>query len=56
MELVTFSSENQRVFGNLHLPHVKAPCIITLHGLESSKDSGKWPAIALRSTMKATHA
>lgn len=48
MELVTFSSENQRVFGNLHLPHVKAPCIITLHGLESSKDSGKWPTIALR--------
>jgi len=48
MELVTFYSENQRVFGNLHLPYEKSPCVITLHGLESSKDSGKWPTIASR--------
>jgi len=26
----------------------KAACILTLHGLESSKDSGKWPIVALR--------
>lgn len=48
MELVTFRSENQRIYGNLHLPYEKAACIITLHGLESSKDSGKWPIIASR--------
>lgn len=47
-ELVTFYSENRRIFGNLHLPYEGAPCIITLHGLESSKDSGKWPLIASR--------
>lgn len=46
MELVTFYSENQQIFGNLHLPFEKSPCVITLHGLESSKDSGKWPTIA----------
>ncbi len=45
---VTFCSENLRIFGNLHLPYEKAACIITLHGLESSKDSGKWPMIASR--------
>lgn len=45
---VTFRSENRRIFGNLHLPYEKAACIITLHGLESSKDSGKWPIIASR--------
>lgn len=44
----TFRSENLRIFGNLHLPYEKAACIITLHGLESSKDSGKWPTIASR--------
>jgi alpha/beta superfamily hydrolase len=49
MELnVTFRSENQQIFGNLHLPYENAACIITLHGLESSKDSGKWPIIASR--------
>ncbi len=48
MELVTFYSKNQRVFGNLHLPHKGSPCVVTLHGLESSKDSGKWPTIAAR--------
>jgi len=47
-ELVTFYSESQRIVGNLHLPFSNAPCIITLHGLESSKDSGKWPLIAAR--------
>ena len=48
MEAVMFRSENERIFGNLHLPRIKAPCVITLHGLESSKDSGKWPTIASR--------
>ena len=47
-ELITFYSVNQKIFGNLHLPYEKAPCVITLHGLESSKDSGKWPTIAAR--------
>ncbi|MBN1763228.1 MAG: alpha/beta fold hydrolase, partial [Methanomicrobia archaeon] len=49
-ELITFYSENQKIFGNLHLPYAKAPCVIALHGLESSKDSGKWPIIAARLT------
>jgi dipeptidyl aminopeptidase/acylaminoacyl peptidase len=48
--LVTFNAEHQKLFGNLHLPHQNAPCVITLHGLESSKDSGKWPTIAARLT------
>jgi len=46
--LVEFYCEGQRIFGNLHLPHTGAPCIIALHGLESSKDSGKWPTVASR--------
>jgi len=49
-ELITFYSEDQRLVGNLHLPYEKAPCVIALHGLESSKDSGKWPTIAARLT------
>ena len=48
MEPVTFYSEGEKIFGNLHLPPKKAPCIITLHGLESSKDSDKWTTIAFR--------
>ena len=48
LELVTFRSQNKLIFGNLDLPYEKAPCIITLYGLESSKDSGKWPTIASR--------
>lgn len=47
-ELITFYSEHQKIVGNLHLPYEKAPCVITLHGLESSKNSGKWPTIAAR--------
>ena len=47
-EAITFYSGDQEIFGNLHLPYGKAPCVISLHGLESSKDSGKWPAIAAR--------
>jgi dipeptidyl aminopeptidase/acylaminoacyl peptidase len=47
-ELITFYSGNLKICGNLHLPYEKAPCIVTLHGLESSKDSGKWPTIAAR--------
>lgn len=56
VENVTFYSENYRIYGNLHLPlgknenqakeRQKTPCIILLHGLESSKDSGKWPIVA----------
>jgi dipeptidyl aminopeptidase/acylaminoacyl peptidase len=45
-ELVSFSVEQQRLVGNLHLPFRNAPCVVALHGLESSKDSGKWPIIA----------
>ncbi|MGB9714265.1 MAG: alpha/beta hydrolase family protein [Candidatus Bathyarchaeales archaeon] len=45
-ELVTFYCHDRRIFGNLHLPYEEAPCIIALHGLESDKDSGKWPIIA----------
>ncbi|RZN33354.1 MAG: alpha/beta fold hydrolase [Methanophagales archaeon ANME-1-THS] len=47
-ESVTFYSEHQKLVGNLHLPYEKAPCVLTLHGLESSKDSGKWPTVAAR--------
>jgi pimeloyl-ACP methyl ester carboxylesterase len=45
--LSTFHSGNQKLFGNLHLPYQNASCVITLHDLESSKDSGKWPTIAV---------
>lgn len=37
-----------KLCGNLHLPYIGAPCIVALHGLESDKDSGKWPLIASR--------
>ncbi|MFH1328766.1 MAG: alpha/beta fold hydrolase [Candidatus Bathyarchaeota archaeon] len=43
---MSFYSEGKRIFGNLHCPYENAPCIVTLHGLESSKDEGKWPFIA----------
>ena len=47
--LVTFYSEGKKIYGNLHLPNIKnPPCVIALHGLESSKDSGKWPIFALK--------
>jgi dipeptidyl aminopeptidase/acylaminoacyl peptidase len=45
-KLVTFNSNGRRIYGNLHLPYEGAPCIITLHGLESSKDSRKWLSVA----------
>ena len=48
MKLVTFHSEGKKIFGNLDLPRKKAPCIITLHGLESSKDSDKWTTMSFR--------
>jgi dipeptidyl aminopeptidase/acylaminoacyl peptidase len=47
-ELVTFYSESQRIVGNLHLPYPEASCVVAVHGLESSKDSGKWPLVAAR--------
>ncbi|MEM3732644.1 MAG: alpha/beta fold hydrolase [Candidatus Bathyarchaeia archaeon] len=48
MESVTFHCNGKRIFGNLHSPYKGAPCIIALHGLESDKDSGKWPIMASR--------
>ena len=45
-ELVRYSVEQQWLVGNLHLPFRNAPCVVALHGLESSKDSVKWPIIA----------
>lgn len=45
-ERVIFYSEGFRLVGNLHKPYEQAPCIIGLHGLESDKDSGKWPVMA----------
>ena len=47
-QAITFYSDQQRIVGNLHPPYCNAPCVITLHGLESSKDSGKWPQLAAR--------
>ncbi|MDI6826502.1 MAG: alpha/beta fold hydrolase [Candidatus Aenigmarchaeota archaeon] len=46
IESVKFYSEGNLIFGNLHLPYENSPCVITLHGLESSKDGYKWPIIA----------
>ncbi|MEM2767324.1 MAG: alpha/beta fold hydrolase [Candidatus Bathyarchaeia archaeon] len=51
-ETVVFQSGGLRLYGNLHMPAKSSPCIITLHGLESSKDSGKWPLIARKLAMK----
>jgi len=49
IESVAFYAEGKRLYGNLHLPTSKnPPCIIALHGLQSSKDSGKWPILASR--------
>lgn len=48
MSSVTFYSESKKIFGNLHLPYKKAPCVVCLHGLESSKDSAKWITYASR--------
>lgn len=45
---VKFYVSGKMLLGNLHLPYVGAPCIIVLHGLEGSKDTGKWPIIASR--------
>lgn len=44
---ITFYSENKQIHGNLHLPNKKnPPCVITLHGLESNKDSSKWSILS----------
>ena len=49
IESVSFYVEGKRLYGNLHLPTSEnPPCIIALHGLESSKDDGKWPILASR--------
>lgn len=43
MEKVSFYSEGYKLIGNLHLPpHKDSPCIVSCHGLASSKDSEKW--------------
>ena len=42
---VTFYSEGQKIYGNLHLPQKGAPCILMSHGFESSKDGNKWTAL-----------
>jgi len=52
MESVRFYSRGKKIFGNLHLPFEGAACIITLHGLESHKDSNKWLAVASRLYME----
>ncbi len=47
VESTTFKSGGKRLKGNLHLPSSEnPPCVVSLHGLESSKDSGKWPVLA----------
>ena len=49
MEKVTFYSEKHKLIGELHLPTGKnAPCIVSCHGLASSKDSEKWLTFACR--------
>jgi dipeptidyl aminopeptidase/acylaminoacyl peptidase len=45
-EKVSFKSEGQRISGVLHLTEAKnPPCVITSHGLLSSKDSEKYIAL-----------
>jgi dipeptidyl aminopeptidase/acylaminoacyl peptidase len=49
MERVSFDSEGYKLIGDLHLPPGKnAPCIVSCHGLASSKDSEKWLTFACR--------
>ena len=44
---VAFYSDGKKIKGNLHLPERKSPpCVVTLHGLDSSKDSRKWSMLA----------
>ncbi len=46
LETVSFQSGGQRISGVLHLPEKKnASCVITSHGLLSSKDSEKYVAL-----------
>ena len=49
MENVTFLSEGQKIVGVLHLPEKKGPpCVISSHGLLSSKESEKYIALGER--------
>jgi dipeptidyl aminopeptidase/acylaminoacyl peptidase len=41
-QLITFCSDGQTIRANLDIPYSGAPCIIMSHGLEGSKDGGKW--------------
>lgn len=45
---VDFRVQGKTVFGNFCLPGPGAPCVILSHGLESSKDGGKWLVFADR--------
>ncbi|MEM2352497.1 MAG: alpha/beta fold hydrolase, partial [Thermoproteota archaeon] len=45
---IEFYVDGQKILGNLHLPYIRAPCIVTLHGLEGHKDSSKWLTIVSR--------
>lgn len=45
-KVVTFYSQGLKIFGNLHLPHEAAPCILTSHGFEGSKEGTKWLVLA----------
>ena len=48
-EKVSFQSEGQNISGILHLPEKKNPsCVITSHGLLSSKDTEKYTALGER--------
>jgi uncharacterized protein len=49
IEKVSFRSEGQRISGILHLPEKRnPPCVISSHGLLSSKDSEKYIALGER--------
>ena len=49
IEKVSFLSEGQRISGILHLPESEHPsCVITSHGLLSSKDSEKYTTLGER--------
>ncbi|MBI4308498.1 MAG: alpha/beta fold hydrolase [Chloroflexi bacterium] len=43
---IEFLSGGCRIRGNVHLAAPGAPCVVMSHGLESSKEGDKWPALA----------
>ncbi|MFC2026894.1 alpha/beta hydrolase [Chloroflexota bacterium] len=44
--IVNFYSQGQAIVANLSIPFKGAPCVITSHGLEGSKDGAKWQLLA----------